>query len=380
MEVRFVESIEKIGKEVWNSVVDTDYPFIQYEFLHLLESSGSVCSDSGWETCHIVVESGKKVVALAPCYIKHHGFGEYVFDYQWARAYQQLGFTYYPKLVTAIPFTPATGKRIYCCSEVNRAEVFNYIFEAVNKEIKLERFHSWHLLFESQPLEKISDRLPLLKRTGIQYHWFNKGYNSFDDFLNDCRKKNRKNIKRERKKVVEQNLKIRRIHGHDVTEEMASKLFDFYRLTYLKRSGHLGYLKKEFFTQLYSDLPGNTLLVAAERGKKLVAASLFFHDSDSLYGRYWGALEEYDSLHFELCYYQGIEFAIKNKLKKLDAGAQGEHKISRGFKPVMTSSFHHIGLECLQAPIAKFLREENRYLKAMSSQLESRLPFKNENK
>jgi len=386
IEVKFITSIAEVSAEQWNSVVDTEYPFIQHEFLAALESSGSVRSETGWQPYHLLVYQEEWLVAVMPLYIKSHSYGEYVFDFQWANAFHQSGFEYYPKLLSAIPFTPCAGVRI-CINKNASADLQLFIIDKVMKHAKELGVSSWHLLFPDEQESFSRTKSEFMPRLGMQYHWYNRGYNSFDDFLAACKMKRRKNIKRERRQVQESGIKLSVVEGGDISQELWQQFFYFYQRTYAKRSGNVGYLNQDFFDQLAETMPEKMMMVVAtinaiakinieEMDKKVIAISLFFKDDTTLYGRYWGADNEYDSLHFEACYYQGIEYCIEHQLEHFDAGAQGEHKIQRGFEPIETYSYHWINDERFREAIQHFVVEEVEYVKQGIEELKKKLPFK----
>ncbi len=379
--ITFIDSITEIEREIWNKIINSSYPFIQYDFLLALEQSGATGFESGWQPHHLVVKVNDHVKAVMPLYIKEHSYGEYVFDHTWADAYYRNGLDYYPKLVSSIPFTPVVGQRIYCHQSVDRKVVVNHVIQAIRQLCEEKKYSSWHLLFSFESEISDCESFDCLTRVGFQYHWFNQNkdnqhYDSFDDFLQICKSKPRKNIRRERRLVEQQNIRIKHYQGNDIPESLWHQLFTFYQATYLKRSGHAGYLNKAFFEYIATYMNNHTLIISAETHQNIVAASLFFKDDKTLYGRYWGCLQEFDCLHFELCYYQSIEYCIKHQLDKLDAGAQGEHKVSRGFKPVKTYSSHWIAHQDFSNAIELFVKEEAKQIESVLPVLAQKLPFK----
>ncbi|WP_350354869.1 GNAT family N-acetyltransferase [Shewanella spartinae] len=438
--IQCVSQIAILGAPLWNALMASANmqdqngpanPFCRYEYLHALELSGCVGEQTGWRPMHLVVsEAGQigennqgdesqldpnKVLAVMPLYLKGHSYGEYVFDWAWAQAYECHGLEYYPKLVNAIPFTPVTGSRIgfrVDLSEAQKAGLIGKIGEHLDLLTKACSASSWHSLFLLE-----HERLPLvsqgyLERLGTQFHWFNKGYQSFDDFLSNLTSRRRKSILKERRAIVNAGLKFRFIDGVDITEDELTHFVHCYQRTYYKRSGHQGYLNAAFFSAIVKNMADNVrlLMVECPQANKLqaqavseaesearsevgskaekeaesaqesepIAAALYFVGGDCLYGRYWGALEEIEGLHFETCYYQGIEYAIAQGLKKFDAGAQGEHKVLRGFEPIPTYSVHEILHSDFRRAIADFIEQEARAVKIYMSELEAILPFKRE--
>jgi len=380
-EFTFISSVANIDATEWSKVINSDYPFIQQGFFLALEESGATSEQTGWKPYHLVIKQDNKLQGFMPLYVKTHSYGEYVFDFQWADAYHQSGINYYPKLVTAIPFTPATGKRIYLDHSINQDRAAKKtVYSNINQEIQQlsieQKMSSWHILF---PTRDESDELinsGAMRREGIQYHWCNHNYHSFDDFLSGCKLKQRKNIKRERRKVKEQGIEIRVVEGNDITSELWQQFYLFYQMTYAKRSGHGGYLNQKFFELVGQYIPDSIVMMIASVDGKIVAASLLFKDSRNLYGRYWGCLQEFDFLHFELCYYQGIEYCIQHQLKKFDAGAQGEHKIQRGFEPTKTYSNHWIAQPEFSNAIQDFVKREGKLIDDNMEILKQKLPFK----
>lgn len=378
----FYSAIEQIGAAPWNSLRCDDYPFISYEFLHALEHSGSVTGQTGWQPCHLLVTEAEQLIAAMPLYLKSHSYGEYVFDWSWADAYQRNGLEYYPKLLTAIPFTPCYGPRLMfhaSCNSDQRHALSRQILAAIQQLASQYNASGWHGLFlEGSLLDKASHP-ELHYRLGTQYHWFNRDYQSFDSFLETFSSRKRKNLRKERSKITEHNIQHRFITGAQLTDEMLSQFYQFYQITYLKR-GRSGYLKEAFFHQLRDTLAGQIIICFAydmnHSDTEAVAGALFLRDQQTLYGRYWGALAEYDSLHFETCYYQGIEYCIQHQLQRFDPGAQGEHKIQRGFEPIETWSAHWLAHPGFHQAVERFTEEEEQMLRQEMEYLRQRLPFR----
>jgi predicted N-acyltransferase len=376
LEACFLSSITQITAAQWNQISGTDYPFIRHEFLLALEQSGSTNAESGWQPCHLTVLRDDQLVALMPLYLKSHSYGEYVFDWSWADAWQQQGLDYYPKLVTAIPFTPATGPRMCVAAQESRPELLAAMLAAVEQYAAQQQLSSWHLLFPEQAdAQELAGRGTSM-RLASQFHWFNRGYAQFDDFLAGLNSRKRKSLRRERRRVSEQGITLQRRQGSDISDADWERFYRFYQITYAKRSGHGGYLKRDFFQQIGRTLPEHCVMIMAYLDGEAVAGSLCFRSSDTLYGRYWGCDRELDCLHFEACYYQGIEYCIEQGLQRFDPGAQGEHKIQRGFEPVPTWSNHWISDPRFAAAIADFTRREAPHIEAYISQASAYLPFK----
>jgi len=375
--VVFLNSIAEISAREWNAVAGGDYPFLRYEFLRGLEDTGCVTAKAGWQPCHALVRDKQgSVVAVLPLYLKSHSYGEYVFDWSWADAWQRNGLAYYPKLVSAIPFTPATGPRLCVSGNYTREHIWPIIAAAVKDMAKAKELSSWHVLFPEEIDTRMLENEGMHQRTATQFHWFNQGFTSFEDFLSTFSSRKRKNLRRERKRVAEQGIALKTLIGPEIGEEQWQLFHHFYQHTYAKRSGHGGYLSKEFFTHTAASMGEQVVMVLAHLSGEAVAGALFFRSSDTLYGRYWGCLRDYDCLHFEACYYQGIEYCIANGLKKFDPGAQGEHKIQRGFRPVKTWSNHWIADPQFGEAIADFTAQERTHIEQYMEQTTAMLPFK----
>ena len=377
MKIHFIESIKNIDKTTWDELVSSDYPFTKYSFLLSLEESKCVGEGTGWYPFHLLVKEDENVIALMPMYIKTDSHGEFIFDWSWADAFYRNGLDYYPKLVSAIPFTPASGPRLCIREEEKRSEISALIREGINEISSKLKISSAHILLpDKKELAAYIDS-GFSIRTSYSFHWFNNNYSNFDDFLDELTSRQRKNLRKERSKISDQNMFMQRIPGKDISEEHWESFFKFYQLTYLKR-GMQGYLNLDFFHKISENLPGSILLVMAKKNNKkdYLAGALNFCDSNNLYGRYWGCLEEFDSLHFETCYYQGIEHCIELKINKFDPGVQGEHKIKRGFYPVETYSSHWIKDERFKKAIDDFLIKERQHILEYNERCKSLLPFK----
>ena len=372
----FLDSLEHIQAGQWNAITGIDYPFLRHEFLYGLEQTGCARADTGWQGCHLLLRDAAGVLAVMPLYLKSHSYGEYVFDWSWADAWQRSGLHYYPKLVSAIPFTPATGPRLCMREDADPATTWHAALDAIRGLAHKRGISSWHLLFPEQDVASSLLAAGLHRRTATQFHWFNRGYTSFDDFLADFTSRKRKSLRRERARVAEQGLTLRTLCGEEIGPREWQQFHHFYRMTYAKRSGHGGYLTREFFTQTAPRLGEQVIMVMAYLEGRAVAGALYFRSSDTLYGRYWGCEQEYDCLHFETCYYQGIEYCIAHGLQKFDPGAQGEHKIQRGFRPVPTWSNHWIADPRLAAAVGDFTRSEEQHSAAYLRDAATLLPFR----
>ncbi len=380
MNVKFLHSISDISAPEWDALFNTSYPFIQHAFISALEQSGCTKKSTGWAPQHILVTSQNKTIAAMPCFLKNHSYGEYVFDWAWANAYQQHGLSYYPKLLSAIPFTPSTGARIgfdkSIRSPINTTQTIQAIDLAIRQKFTSKGISSWHLLFPEETLSSQLKQCQWAQRTGIQYHWFNRDYSSFDAFLDTFKSRKRKTVRKERLSIEQQGISMRTVTGQNISEQLMAQFYRFYHTTYLKRSGQQGYLNLEFFMLLLKHMPSSLVMVCATKNNHTIGAALYFKDDKTLYGRYWGCEQEYDFLHFETCYYQGIDFCIQQKLQRFDSGAQGEHKIPRGFEPIKTFSNHAILHPDFKHAIERFIEDEQIQVDAQIQHLKKLLPFK----
>ena len=376
MQVSFLQSMKDISEDAWDSIIQSSYPFLKHSFLKTLETTNCVGKDTGWLPFHLVVKEGVKVLALMPLYVKTDSHGEFIFDWSWADAFYRNGLEYYPKLVSAIPFTPAQGPRLCLLNSEQRTAISKVIKEEIEALSSESGISSMHILLPNKKELVPFKESGFSIRTSYSFHWFNNNYKDFEDFLLDLTSRQRKNIKKERQKVLDQNISVEKILGGNITDEMWVQFYKFYQLTYLKR-GMRPYLNLDFFIEISTLMPDSLLLVMAkDSSNRFVAGALNFFDSDNLYGRYWGCLQEYDSLHFETCYYQGIEFCIEKELKKFDPGVQGEHKVKRGFWPIETYSAHWIKDKRFRKAIEDFLTQEAKQIKRYNRQCRSMLPFK----
>ncbi|MEH6650122.1 MAG: GNAT family N-acetyltransferase [Motiliproteus sp.] len=407
-DVTHIKQLDPIDQQQWQQLFG-DSPLTSHHFLNALEQSHSIDQQSGWQPQHLTLSSSTgELKAALPLYLKQHSYGEYVFDWSWADACQRAGIRYYPKLVTTIPFTPTTGKRI---GYVDDQQLQPLLSGLVNQARQLHA-SSWHLLFADRPSRELIQRhwqelsgslaetegfetesfetegleaknaqiqsntlLPLLERHDCQFHWFNRNYRDFDHFLEGFSSRKRKNLRKERRRIDEQQIQMKRLTGKQLTEEVLDQFFQFYQHTYHQR-GQTAYLNRNFFDRIRQQLNQQMLLVIAERDHQPVGAALFLFDQQALYGRWWGGLPELDCLHFEACYYQGIEFAIERKLQYFDPGTQGEHKLLRGFEPVRTGSLHWLRHPGLHQAVEHSLQSERQQISRYIEQARMHLPFK----
>mgnify|MGYP001281866003 CR=1 FL=1 len=373
----FIDSVDKINRNDWNECTGIDHPFTRHEFLSALENSKSANSDTGWKPHHYVeINKDKKVIALCPLYIKNHSYGEYIFDHSWAEAYQRYGLNYYPKLQSAIPFTPVTGERIIISNLIKdkilkKTQILNNIID----ETKKINVSSVHFNFIQEPSDIRKNNLNVLIRQGIQYHWKNNNYKSFDDFLKSLSSRKRKVIKKERLCLKNNNLKVKILTGNEIEKKHIDFFYKCYTNTTGRKWGHK-YLTKEFFININKNFNEKIVLFLALNDDTMVASAINFLSSTHLYGRLWGSLYEIPYLHFELCYYQAVEYAIKNKILVVEAGAQGEHKIQRGYMPEKTWSLHWIKDQKFSFAINKYLHEEKNIMNQQKKDLEKFTPYK----
>ncbi|WP_097458835.1 GNAT family N-acetyltransferase [Mangrovitalea sediminis] len=374
--LEWLDSLARIDADDWNALAGTDNPFVRHEFLLSLEESRCVSPQTGWTPHHLLLRnSDSDLVALAPTYLKTHSRGEYVFDWGWADAYDRYGVPYYPKLLTAVPFTPSTGPRLIIRPGYNAADIGRLIADALQDKALETGLSSWHILFPDQASFDALRDAGFSIRLGCQFHWHNEGFRDFDDFLGGMTARKRKCIRRERRSVDEQDIRFQTFEGADIDDTVLDAFYDFYCATYFKR-GQPPYLNQEFFRLLRERMPEQLLLVMALKDNRYVAGALFLKNRDTLFGRYWGCLEEYNHLHFETCYYQGIDYCIRSGLSRFDAGAQGEHKIQRGFRPILTQSLHWIAHPDFRAAIDRFLEEETPEVESYRQAAEGLLPFR----
>jgi len=373
----FINSVDKINRNDWNNCAGIDHPFTRHEFLSALENSKSANSDTGWRPYHYVeINNDNKVIALCPLYIKNHSYGEYIFDHSWAEAYQKYGLNYYPKLQSAIPFTPVTGERIIIDNSIkDKTSKKIQILNNIINETKKINVSSVHFNFIQEPSDIKKNDLNILIRQGIQYHWKNNNYESFDDFLKSLSSRKRKVIKKERLCLKNNNLKIKILKGNEIKKKHIDFFYKCYNNTTGRKWGQK-YLTKEFFINISKNFNEKIVLFLALNDDTMVASAINFLSSSHLYGRLWGSLYEIPFLHFELCYYQAIEYAIKNKILVVEAGAQGEHKIQRGYMPEKTWSIHWIKDQKFSVAINKYLLEEKNIMNQQKKDLEKFTPYK----
>jgi len=377
--VRAVQTIEDVPTTAWNRCANPagrpSNPFVDHAFLLALEKSGSVTARTGWQPFHVVLEAAGEICGAMPAYLKNHSRGEYVFDQSWAEAYQRAGGRYYPKLQSSVPFTPVTGPRLLTPDGADAPDRKRALLTGATHVAEQLGVSSLHLTFLECAECELATELGLLQRMDQQFHFVNEGYGAFDDFLAELASKKRKNVKRERRDALANGIDVEWVTGSDLAERHWDAFFEFYMDTGNRKWGS-PYLNRQFFSLIGEAMPERILLVLARRAGRYVAGALNFIGSEALYGRNWGAIEDHPFLHFELCYYQAIDFAIARKLARVEAGAQGAHKIARGYVPAPTYSAHWIRDSGFRSAVARYLKEETRQVKAEIDYLAEHAPFR----
>ena len=359
MKIELASSLSNVDKNQWNKLNICNHPFTSYEFLNALETSNSVSTKTGWTPKHILVKNAANdLIGASPNYLKMHSYGEYIFDHSWANAFENAGGQYYPKLLSAIPFTPVTGPRILLSPEKNNNdEILKLIIGTYEQLVKNNNLSSAHINFITKQLSDTLNKRNWIKREGLQFHWYNKKYQSFDDFLDELKSTKRKAIKKERKKINEYGLTIERLTGDALNVKIWDSFYEFYLSTIDKKWGG-AYLTKDFFYSINRSMKNKILLVIAKKNNDIIAGALNFVGENTLYGRNWGSKLDIPFLHFELCYYQAIEYAIENKIQIVEAGAQGHHKIQRGYIATSTYSAHYIQNDSFDKAVRGFVEME----------------------
>ncbi len=374
-QTRILAGINEVSASSWDALAGTDHPFTRHAYLGALELSGCVGPGTGWQPSHVVLEEHGRLLGAMPLYQKTDSWGEFVFDQGWAHAYQEAGIPYYPKLVGAIPFTPVSGPRLL--SPPHSPGIQLALLEAAHELAQQRQASSIHVLFPDREALESLKRKGWLLRKDCQFHWFNRGYESFDHYLESFSAKRRKTTRRERRKVAEQGIHFDHLAGSELSERDWDFLYRCYASTFLRRGRH-PYMNPDFFRSLCANMGDSLLAIRASHGEQPVAAAIFFVSSDTLYGRYWGSIAEVDSLHFETCYYQGIDLCISRGLKRFDPGTQGEHKLTRGFDPVFSWSGHWIAHPGFRQAIANYLAREAAHIDGYREAARDLLPFRQE--
>jgi len=376
MEVHTLPSLASIDAREWNRIAG-DNPFLRHEFLYALERTGCVGPGTGWEPAYVVARrrADGALLGAVPLYVKEHSYGEYVFDWAWADAYRRHGRAYYPKLVAAVPFTPVAGPRLLVAPEADRRVVAERLIEGVRAAADAVRASSVHWLFHSPEEREILGASGHLARVGCQFHWSNPGYRDFSDFLASFTSHKRNNVKRERRQVREAGVRCEVVPGTAVTAALWSTLYRFYRAT-VRAHGGIAYLTRDFFFALGEIMASQVVLVVARRGERIAGAALCLRNAHTLYGRYWGGERDIPCLHFETCYYAPIEYCIAEGIRRYEAGAQGEHKLARGFTPTPTHSSHWLRDPAFHRAVGEFLAAEQEHVGYYMDELNEHAPYR----
>ncbi len=400
LSIRIVDSLAQVPAEAWDSCANepiaspvkltgednlasqlstrgqVNNPFVSHAFLSSLEASNSVGGRTGWQPRHLLAEDASgTLLGCAPCYLKSHSHGEYVFDQGWAEAFERAGGDYYPKLQVSVPFTPVTGPRLLARPGPPADAVRGGLADALTEITTASELSSVHVTFLNEPEWRALGERGYLQRNDQQFHWLNNGYATFDEFLAALSSRKRKTIRRERKQALGPGIEVAWLTGSDLTEDVWDAFFAFYMDTGSRKWGR-PYLTREFFSIVGQTMRDRILLVMARRAGRWIAGAINFIGTEALYGRNWGAVEHHPFLHFELCYYQAIDYAIAHKLKRVEAGAQGEHKLARGYLPQTTYSTHFIANPVMRRAVADYLARERAYVRAAGEELAAAAPFR----
>lgn len=379
LSVETCQRLTDVSEADWDACAGKDNPFLSHRFLSALEESQSVCRDEGWLPQHLLLrDNGGRLLGSMPLYLKGHSQGEYIFDYGWANAYERAGGRYYPKLLSAIPFTPVTGPRLLIRDDLDAPSIRSALVSGLLQVTERLQVSSAHVNFPLAEEVSAYEEQGFLIRNGHQYHWDNQGYHTFDDFLDSLTSRKRKSIRKERRKVIDSGIRLERLTGDDLKPDHWNAFYRFYHDTYDRKWGH-PYLTRRFFDIVQETMRDDILLVMAYNGDEPVAGALNIIGADALYGRNWGADSHYKFLHFEACYYQAIDFAIERGLKRVEAGTQGEHKVQRGYRPIRTFSAHYIPNPSFRDAVADFLDHERRDVTRIIDHLDDYTPFKQSN-
>ena len=372
-------SLREVTPESWNRLIGDAFPFAEYNYLLALEEGQCVGIETGWEPRYLTLWEGKQLQAACYLYQKTNSNGEYIFDWDWANAYQRYGQRYFPKLTSAVPFTPATGPKLLVAADAsNPRELQRQLLASALELAQQEDYSSLHFLFIPVEEREIYEAAGLLLRHSFQFHWQNQGYGSFEDFLSRLRSKRRKEILRERRQVQEQGLEVILLRGEEIEPKLCRVMYDFY-LTTIDRKWAMPYLSYEFFQYIFTHFRDQLVLALARKQGRWVAGTINYHKGPHLFGRYWGCRQDFRSLHFELCYYRLIEYAIEQGVQRFEAGAQGAHKIQRGFLPNLTYSAHWIAHPAFHRAIGEFIEEEKRSIQNNIEENPELSPYRQEN-
>jgi uncharacterized protein len=371
----FHGSIQQLDPRQWNALGAGRNPFTRHEFLAALESTHCVGAGTGWEPCYLTLADGAGLAAGTAAFVKTHSYGEFVFDFAWARAYERVGRRYYPKLTLAVPFTPATGPRLLVRPDLERELYTARLLAQLEEHAAAQHLSGVHALFIDEAARGACARRGWLLRRDCQFHWSNRGYASFEDYLATFTAEKRKKARRERRRVAEAGVHFETRFGGELDEPLLDRIYALHRDTFL-RHGHEPYLTRAFFSAVARSLPESLMVKLAVHGRAVVAVAIFFWYEEALFGRYWGADADYHSLHFEACYHQGIEFCIERRIARFEPGTQGEHKVSRGFEPAITWSAHYIADAQFRAAIADYVQREAGAVEAYAQEVQGHVPYR----
>ncbi len=369
------KSIDELNAREWNALGGEHNPFLRHEFFAALEHTHCIGSDTGWDPCYFAVKDFKGLAAAVPAFRKMHSYGEFVFDFAWAQAYSRLGQRYYPKLTVAVPFTPATGPRLLVRPDLDRPTIAKRLLADIEAYTASHSLSSVHALFLDEPAHAACEAAGWLIRRDCQFHWTNHNYPDFDAYLDTFTAQKRKKTRRERRRVAEAGIHFQTLLGPELDERTLDYVYAFHRDTFL-RHGHEPYLTRAFFSEVARTLGDALMVKIAVHGTTPVAAAIFFWSKQALFGRYWGAAADFNSLHFEACYHQGIEFCIAQGVARFEPGTQGEHKVSRGFEPTITWSAHYILNRRFREAIEDYLVREGASVDAYAEEVQNHVPFK----
>jgi predicted N-acyltransferase len=375
MQSKVYKSIDELKARDWNALGVDGNPFLRHEFFAALEHTGCIGVTNGWDPCYFTLKDAAGLAAAVPAFRKTHSYGEFVFDFAWAQAYARFGSRYYPKLTVAVPFTPATGPRLLVRSDLDRATVARRLLTEIESYTASHSLSSVHALFLDEPAHQAFEQAGWLIRRDCQFHWTNHNYPSFDAYLETFTADKRKKAKRERRRVAEAGIVFETRMGADLDERTLDYVYAFHRDTFL-RHGHEPYLTREFFSEAARTLGDALMVKLAVKAGQPVAAAIFFWSKSALFGRYWGSSQDYNSLHFEACYHQGIEFCIEQGVARFEPGTQGEHKVSRGFEPTLTWSAHFIANRRFRDAIEDYLDREGASVDAYAEEVQAHVPYR----
>jgi uncharacterized protein len=375
MRVRTLASIDSIAAPRWNELDIGGNPFLRHEFLATLEQTGCVGAAAGWLPQHLVVEADGELLGAVPLYEKNHSWGEFVFDWSWARAYHQSGRQYYPKLVSMVPFSPVPSSRLLLKPGANADAARSTLTDALVRHAEADSYSSIHMLFIPEPELQSLVQAGFLARHDCQFHWHNRNYRSFDDFMATFRAEKRKKALRERRRIQEAGIRFRTLDGNQMDAALWKTVFGFSANTFQAR-GHEHYLSTDFFLRISERMPDAVMVKLAIHGDRPIAAAIFLRSADTLYGRYWGSTADFHSLHFETCYYQGIDYCIEHGLQRFEPGTQGEHKVPRGFEPAYTWSAHWIADPRFRRAIDQYLAQEREAIVQYMASVREHAPYR----